>query len=321
MSFFSPPPPSPVPTDPTTFRTRAINMWTWLTTTLLGEMETLNTNVANAAAALTLNSVNDTSTSSVLIGTGTKVFTVSAGKSYQPGMWLTISNTPAPTNQMIANVTSYSGTTLTVTVPATGVFGSGTLAAWTIALTAAPSAQIAATFLPVASAASLAASRTAMDVPSNADLATKMGTQYLQVQDQKASGADGGASAVGSQTRTLNTVVTNTITGASVASNIITLPAGTYRVKASAPSFTSNKHRLRLRNLTDSTNQVLGTSEYSTGAVVQSRSFIDGQFTIAGVKTFDLSHYCSAVKTVDGLGVSTGDGLTEIYTTIEIWKV
>lgn len=87
--------------------------------------------------ALNTNDTRDTSTSSVLIGTGTKVFTVSAGKSFSAGQWLTISSTSSPANQMIAYVVSYSGVTLTVTVPANGVFGSGTLAAWTIALTAA----------------------------------------------------------------------------------------------------------------------------------------------------------------------------------------
>lgn len=171
MSFFTPPPPNPVATDPSTFRTRAINMWTWLSTTLLAEFDALLTLVQGYASAMNTNDTRDTSTSSVLIGTGTKVFTVSAGKSFSAGQWLTISNTPAPTNQMVANVTSYSGTTLTVTVPANGVFGSGTLAAWTIALTAAPSTQISAAMTPVVSAATLAAGRAALDVPSNADTA------------------------------------------------------------------------------------------------------------------------------------------------------
>lgn len=169
MSFFTPPPPNPVPTDPLTFRTRAINMWTWLSTTLLAEFDALLTLVQGYATAMNTNDTRDTSVSSVLIGTGTKVFTVSAGKSFSAGQWLTISNTPAPTNQMIGNVTSYVGTTLTVSVPANGVFGSGTLTAWTIALTAAPSAQISAAMTPVTIAATLAAARTAIDVPNNAE--------------------------------------------------------------------------------------------------------------------------------------------------------
>lgn len=172
MSFFTPPPPTPVGTDPATFRTRAINAWAWLYGTLLNEFDALYSLFTAAVAAMNTNDTRDTSTSSVLIGVGTKVFTVSAGKSFSAGQWLTLSNTPAPTNQMIGNVASYSGTTLTVNVPANGVFGSGTLAAWTIALTAAPSAQIAATFLPVSSAANLPASRTALEVSSTTEMNT-----------------------------------------------------------------------------------------------------------------------------------------------------
>lgn len=91
---------------------------------------------ANAlAAAMNLNSTTDTSASSVLIGLGAKTFTVSASKSFIGGMWLSISDTSAPsTNSMLVQVTSYSGTTLVVNC--VSFIGSGTIAAWTIAMTA-----------------------------------------------------------------------------------------------------------------------------------------------------------------------------------------
>ena len=87
---------------------------------------------ANAqAAALTLNATNDTSASSVLIGLGAKTFTVTSGKSYQPGMYLVIADTAAPsTNSMSVQVTSYSGTSLVVNCLA--FRGAGTLTAWKI---------------------------------------------------------------------------------------------------------------------------------------------------------------------------------------------
>jgi hypothetical protein len=86
------------------------------------------------AAAMNLNSTSDTSASSVAIGTGAKTFTVSASKSFVPGMFLVIADTAAPnTNYMICQVTSYSGTTLVVN--SILVQGSGTIAAWTISLT------------------------------------------------------------------------------------------------------------------------------------------------------------------------------------------
>lgn len=74
----------------------------------------------------------DTSSSSVLIGTGDKTFTVTAGKAFAAGMSVNVVNTANPANYMSGFVKSYSSTTLVVTVITTG--GSGTLAAWSIAL-------------------------------------------------------------------------------------------------------------------------------------------------------------------------------------------
>lgn len=87
------------------------------------------------AAAMSLNATTDTSATSNTIGTGAKTFTVTAGKSFVPGMWLTIVDTAAPTtNGMFAQVASYSTTSLVVNV--TGTMGSGTKTAWTIAQSA-----------------------------------------------------------------------------------------------------------------------------------------------------------------------------------------
>lgn len=91
---------------------------------------------ANAqAAALDLNDTTDASTTSNAIGTGAKTFTVTAGKSFQPGMYLMIADTAAPsTNWMCGQVTSYSATTLVMNIVLTG--GSGTKTAWTISFSA-----------------------------------------------------------------------------------------------------------------------------------------------------------------------------------------
>jgi hypothetical protein len=90
-----------------------------------------------AIVALNLNSTNGTSASSVAIGTGAKSFTASTGKSWQPGMWLVIADTAAPsTNYMIGTVTSYNTSTgaLVMNILLTG--GSGTKTAWTISQSA-----------------------------------------------------------------------------------------------------------------------------------------------------------------------------------------
>lgn len=85
-----------------------------------------------------------TSVTSVLIGTGTKTFTVAAGLGYVPGMALSMAYTTTPTNNMFGTVQSYSGTTLIVNV--TAINGSGTYTAWSIALAAVAAASSGAGF-------------------------------------------------------------------------------------------------------------------------------------------------------------------------------
>lgn len=74
-----------------------------------------------------------TSTTSITIGTGSKVFTTQSNKQWAVGTPLRIASTSAPsTNFMDGIVTAYSGTSLTVNV--VGTTGSGTIASWTISL-------------------------------------------------------------------------------------------------------------------------------------------------------------------------------------------
>lgn len=94
------------------------------------------TDEANAtAAAMNLTATNDTSSTSNAIGTGAKTFTVTAGKSFQPGMYLVFADAAAPsTNSMFCQVTSYSGTSLVVSC--LSVRGSGTKSSWVISQSA-----------------------------------------------------------------------------------------------------------------------------------------------------------------------------------------
>lgn len=137
----------------------------------------------------------------------------------------------------------------------------------------------------------------------------------LHVQDQKVSGTNGGGSTGAAQNvRTLNTVVSNTIPGASLAANIITLPAGTYYIEASAPAHGSVAHKARLFNVTDATVDIVGTSAYAdTVNSGETRSFIRGTITIAATKTFRVDHYITAAVGGVGLGSATSSGDIEVY--------
>lgn len=71
-----------------------------------------------------------TSTTSVLVGTGSKTFTTQASKPFEAGRWLLIHRTSAPTTYMHGQSTSYTSTTLQVNI--TNFAGSGTHSDWTI---------------------------------------------------------------------------------------------------------------------------------------------------------------------------------------------
>lgn len=89
--------------------------------------ETAATNASNYAAAYA-----GTSTTSLAIGTGAKVFTTQASKLWVAGQFLQIASNANAANYMNGTVTSYSGTTLTMNI--TNVGGSGTLADWNISI-------------------------------------------------------------------------------------------------------------------------------------------------------------------------------------------
>ncbi len=148
-----------------------------------------------------------------------------------------------------------------------------------------------------------------------------VGVQLVHFQDQKANGTHGGASSAATwNTRTLNTEVSNTISGASLASSQITLPAGSYRMWATAPAYTVSKSRLRLRNITDTTTTLSGGNSTDEGTNLSQTYTLQGRFTIAAQKTFELQHYTASAVATFGLGVACSTGESEIYADVMIWK-
>lgn len=156
-----------------------------------------------------------------------------------------------------------------------------------------------------------------------AEAGGKFESALLHVRDEKSSNTSGGSSSASTDNiRDLNTVVTNEITGASLSSNQITLPSGTFYIEATAPAYGGALlHRAFLYNDSDSSVTILGSGSYvrSTNAH-QTHSFVVGRFTIASSKTFELRHYTSGSQN-PGLGVATNDGRTEVYGDVRIWKV
>lgn len=150
------------------------------------------------------------------------------------------------------------------------------------------------------------------------------------IEDQKTSGTAGGTFTSGTFVpRTLNTLVRNRGSVASLSSNQITLGAGQYFIKWTAPAFydggsASNRHQTKLRNITDASDTAIGTSEAVSGsATLGTQTISQGStpVTITSAKTFELQHRIFITQSSNGFGLSAGFSVTEVYARLEIWKV
>lgn len=117
-----------------------------------------------------------------------------------------------------------------------------------------------------------------------------------------------------------DTTVSNTITGASMTSSVITLPQGTYCMWSSIDVQSTNASRLRLQRTDVASTKLLGivhdiNSANGTFAPLP----ISGCFTTAGTETYELQYFFESAVT-NGLGftVSTETGTEEVYGTITI---
>ena len=87
---------------------------------------------ASAASALLSPGTQATSTTSRSIGTGSKAFTLAqTGKNFVVGQWVAITDAALPnTNWMVGPITTFNSGTGDITVNATNINGSGTIADW-----------------------------------------------------------------------------------------------------------------------------------------------------------------------------------------------
>lgn len=109
--------------------------------------------------------------------------------------------------------------------------------------------------------------------------------------------------------------------------NQFTLPAGTYEIEGSAPSFFSSSSIAAIYNVTDATyayyGPVGGTIVASgTSNNASSPSLVSTVITIAAQKTFELRQRSLATRGGDGLGAPMGiAGVVEKYSFLKITKL
>ena len=143
------------------------------------------------------------------------------------------------------------------------------------------------------------------------------------VEDRK--GATEGGQALTASTwvrRDLNTVVLNTISGASLAIDEVTLPAGTYDVQAFVPAFLVNSSVTRLYDVTNSAILLHGSGVNSHSSFhTSATSVIMGRFSLSGTAQVGIDHYAQSSATNGGGPVGIGAGNYSVFTRMQITKV
>lgn len=146
--------------------------------------------------------------------------------------------------------------------------------------------------------------------------------------DQKASGTAGGnGTASAWTTSTVNTTQSNGISGASLGSNQITLPTGSYRVDFSRTFFCTKNSQLRFRSTTDGAKIYYSDQAYASenpssggGTYHQTSVVLTGSCIVtvtAATEVFDLQYYIEQTFT-DGLGKAASRSVAETYATVTV---
>jgi len=146
---------------------------------------------------------------------------------------------------------------------------------------------------------------------------------FFIVQETQANGTDGGTFTAGAwRTRALNTTQVNTISGASLGSNRVTLPAGTYRIQGGANAYRVEHNSTRLYNITASATILIGTSTRASEVNLEtSVSLVGGIITLSAATVIELQHRCVTSKSTYGLGSAVDTGERELYSFLEIEKI
>lgn len=146
---------------------------------------------------------------------------------------------------------------------------------------------------------------------------------YLEYRDEKTAGTAGGTATSGSwQKRTINTEASDAGGHGSVASDQITLAAGTYEVDIIVPGAGGvNGFQAKLYNATDAADALIGSSAIAGGGNIMAHSRITGRITISASKTFEVQMRVTTTTATNGWGFAANLGATEVYTIARFWKV
>lgn len=158
-------------------------------------------------------------------------------------------------------------------------------------------------------------------------LGTGTPIEYILIQDQKPSGTASGGFTLGAwRTRDLTTIVQDDTGLVALALNVVTLPAGTYRMRCNAPAYGVGRHALRLQDTTAPATLVSGNCGHNHTVIPLAGSIanMEGYFTIAVPTDIEVQHQSEGTVAVTGMGLAAGSSFAvahEVYASLELWKV
>ena len=160
-------------------------------------------------------------------------------------------------------------------------------------------------------------------IPFEAEFLAAVPVQKVAfLKEIQVSGTQGGTFTAGSfVTRTLNTVEGDSEI-VSLSANQFTLQAGKYIIEARAPAFAVSSHVAKLRNITDSTDDAIGTSGYAENVDGGSAdSFVNASIEITSAKVFEIQNRSGGTQATNGFGAANSYGVSEVYTQVKITKL
>lgn len=144
------------------------------------------------------------------------------------------------------------------------------------------------------------------------------------IKDVKSGTSSGGTPTASAYvTRTLNTLEGET-SFVTLASNQFKPASGTYGIEASAPGYNTARHVTRLRNVTQGTTTLVGSSSYSeTTSSATTHSFIIGTFIANGTDVYEIQHWVqSAGAGSEGFGTAqNSSGESFVFTCVKLTKI
>lgn len=147
--------------------------------------------------------------------------------------------------------------------------------------------------------------------------------RIVHIRDEKPSGTNGGTFSAGAwRTRDLNVIAYDAGGHASLSANQITLAAGTYLIDAYATCYHVRKHQLKLKNISNDTDLLLGGTGNASGdtGLDANQANIMGVFILGTESIIELQHSSTSSQSNTGFGPAASFG-TEVYTDIIFTKL